>query len=95
MHSRPVQSPRSRISAPCHLPPNKKNIQTKTKHRKHLITEAVVCHSVSHGISVHTSSLVNVHRNESLADLRPLASETPSILDPYGHLVVDLCLETL
>ena len=37
------------------------------KHRKHLIMEAALCHSVSHRISLcHTSSLVNVRYNESL-----------------------------
>jgi hypothetical protein len=39
----------------------------KPKHRKHLIIDAVACHSVSHSILfVHTSSLANVHCNESL-----------------------------
>jgi hypothetical protein len=35
--------------------------------RKNFVVEAVVCHSVSHSIPLtHTSSLVNVHCNETL-----------------------------
>jgi hypothetical protein len=59
-------------------PPPKK----RKKKKKNLTMEAIVCHSVSHSIYPFSqmSLIVNVHCNESGS--RPLASATPSILDP-------------
>jgi hypothetical protein len=62
----------------------KKNKQNKTKHRKHLV-EAVVCHSVSHSIPLYPhifacKMFTVMHR---WSGPRPLASVTPSVLDPH------------
>ena len=56
----------------------------KTKHRKHLISEALVCHSVSHSAPFHPVSLfAHLHCNDCWSVIGPLASATLSILDSH------------
>jgi hypothetical protein len=64
------------------------------KHRKHLIMEAALCHSVSHRISLcHTSSLVNVRYNESLLWFEIFGfCDTINIGSSLGLLLVILLL---
>jgi hypothetical protein len=53
---------------------NKTKQKTKQNKTKHFIVEAMVCHNVS-------ASLANVHYNDLLSGLRPLASAILAILD--------------
>ena len=72
---------------PCNLHPkdNKQNSnQTKPNKKPHLVMEAVVCHSVAQ------CSLLCIHLCLQMfiavshwSGLRPLASSTPSILEPH------------
>lgn len=83
-------SPPITATHPCNLPlkqnktknkteQKKKHKQNETKHKNHLIMEAVVCHNVSH-THVHLQMFIAMsHWSGS----RSLASVTPSISVPH------------